>query len=54
MSKAREERKKAIEELLAALKELSTKNGLPLREKAMVLEAIEKVEGEENEPTTRS
>ena len=37
-----------------ALKELSTKDALPLRGKAMVLEAIEKIESEQYEPTTRS
>jgi len=45
-SSEEEEKKQAIEELHAALKELSLKEALPLREKAMVLEAIEKIESE--------
>lgn len=43
MSSYEEEKKKAIEELQKALKELSLKDGLPLRERAMVLEVIEKI-----------
>lgn len=54
MGESSEEKKKAIEELQAALKELSTKDALPLREKAMVLKALEKIQGEQYEPTTRS
>ncbi len=53
MSDLSEEKKKAIEELQVALKGLLTKDALPLREKAMVLAAIEKIQGEQNESTTR-
>jgi uncharacterized protein (UPF0147 family) len=54
MSETEEEKKKAIKDLHIALKALSQKNALPLRVRAMVLAAIEKIEGEGDEPTTIS
>ena len=54
MSEIEEEKKKAIKDLHIALKALSQKNALPLRVRAMVLAAIEKIEGEHDEPTTIS
>ena len=45
MSSSEEEKKEALEELKAALEELSEKEGLSLRDRTTVLEAIEKFEG---------
>jgi hypothetical protein len=46
MSSKEKDKQKAIEDLLLALKELTKKEALSLRERAMVLEAIEKIEGQ--------
>lgn len=46
MNGLEEKKKKAIAELYLALKQLSEQDSLPLREKAMVLEAIDKIEKE--------
>ena len=54
MSETEEEKTKAIKDLHIALKALSQKNALPLRVRAMVLAAIEKIEDEYGEPTTIS
>ena len=48
MSTTEEEKKIAVDELEEALKDLSRKEALPLREKAMVLVAIEKIEGDKS------
>lgn len=49
-----EEKRKALLELEEALKELLQIDALTLREKALVLEAIEKVGEGDYEPTQRS
>ncbi len=54
MSDSEKDRERVISELKIALQELSTNNLLPLREKALVLEAIEHIEREEHESTARS
>jgi len=51
MSETDEEKKKALEDLQVALRALSNKDTLPLRVKAMVLAALEKIEGKHDEPT---
>lgn len=53
MSKTDEEKKKkkALEDLQVALRALSNKDTLPLRVQAMVLVALEKIEGKHDEPT---
>jgi hypothetical protein len=48
LDSAEEDKIKAINELQEALKELSLKDELPLREKAMVLEAMEKIKSEQS------
>ena len=48
MSSSNDEKQKALGELQEALKDLSSKDGLPLRDRAMVLEAIEKLKGEKS------
>ena len=46
MSSSDEDRHTVLTELREALAELSAKSQIPLREKAMVLEALERVEEE--------
>lgn len=50
MSETDEEKKKALEDLQVALRVLSNKDTLPLRVQAMVLAALEKLEGKHDEP----
>lgn len=49
MSETEEEKKKTIKDLHITFKALSQKNALPLRIRAMVLAAIEKIEVEGDE-----
>ncbi len=48
------EKEEALEELLTALNELLTKDTLPLRDKALALAVIEKIESGEDVTTTRT
>jgi hypothetical protein len=48
-----EEKMKALKELEGALCSLSSKPSLPLRDRAMVLQVIERIKDEQYEPVTK-